>query len=233
MTSSISPGRSRCVDDRREVVDEALELARQLVDAEHEHDRRLRGELDLGVEVRAQRGGHRVAGRAGAAHVDHDPQRVAVGDAGPADLLVADDAAAGDLVDRRGGAARERRSCCSAAPRRAARAGGGRRRARASAARTATSSASAAACGRPASGSIRPESDTCSSARLGQRAGDLVHRREHRVGADATARSAAGRGGSRSAGPTTGRRPAGRRPRARPRRSPRRRRPCRSRWGRR
>ena len=164
VTSSVSPGRSIRRDDRRQVVDEALELARQLVDAEHEHDRRLRGELDLGVEVRAQRGGHLVAGRAGAADVDHDPQRVAGGDAGPADLLVADDAAAGDLVDRRARCGGRRRSWRTAAPRRAARAGGARRRARASAARTATSSASAAACGRPRRGRSRPESRTCSSA---------------------------------------------------------------------
>ena len=164
MTSSISPGPLHPLDDRRQVVDEALELARHLVDAEHEHDRRLRGELDLGVEVRAQRGGHLVAGRAGRAHVDDDPQRVARGDARPADLLVADDAAAGDLIDRRRRCAGRPRSCSTAAPRRAARAGGARRRARASAARRARSSASAAASAATASGSIRPESETCSSA---------------------------------------------------------------------
>jgi hypothetical protein len=38
------------LDDRREVVDEALELAHHFVEAEHEHDRGLRGELDLRVK---------------------------------------------------------------------------------------------------------------------------------------------------------------------------------------
>ena len=54
---------------------------------------------------------------------------------------------------------------------------------------------------------------------LGQRARDLVRAREHGVGAQRQRRWAAAPRGSRSAGPTTGRRRAARRRRGRPRRS--------------
>ena len=135
-----------------------------LVDAEHEHDRGLGGELDLGVEVRAQRGGHRVAGRAGAADVDHDPQRVAV-------------------PRRRAGRSPRRRRRGSRGSRRSPRPCGARRRScRASSAspcstswRRAPSSDSISSddgdvermsrsVRATASGSMRPESETCSSA---------------------------------------------------------------------
>ncbi len=68
------------------------------------------GQLDVDVVGRPQRGGDLVAGAAGAADVDHDPQRIPPGDARPADEALADDRHARHRVDRRARRASRRRS---------------------------------------------------------------------------------------------------------------------------
>ena len=182
----------------------------------------------------AQRVGDLVAGAARAADVEHDPQRVPARDARAADELVADDRDArrsSRAWPASRGGRRERLVQQRLAVHRELAARGVQRGH--AAARTATSSARAASRAPTAPASMRPVRRDVQHRALGQRADDLVGAGEHRVGALAQRAGAAGRGGSRSAGPTTGRRRAARPPRGRPRRAPRRRRPCRSRSARR
>ena len=118
----------------------------------------------MDVVGRAQRGGDLVAGAAGAADVDDDPQRVPGGDARAARRAPRRRRGSSVRVDRLAGArgrgerARQQRLAVDR------RAGGARRRARPSAATTATSMRTSRTARATASGSMRPVGATCSIA---------------------------------------------------------------------
>ena len=170
-----------------EVVGEALERLDRLAQAEHEHERRVGGQLDVDVVGGAQRRGDLVAGAAGAADVDHDPQRIPARDPGAADQLLADDRAARDRLDR---LARPRRGGDRAVEQRLAVDG--------ELAPGASSEAISSELGlvertsrthrATSSASISPSGGDVQHRRLGEAADDLVGRGEHRVGAEAQRR---------------------------------------------
>ena len=82
---------------------EAFQRLDRLAHAQHEHERGVGGQLHIDVIRGAQLGGELVAGGAGPADVDHDPQGVPAGDSGTTDHLLADDGAARNGLDRLAG----------------------------------------------------------------------------------------------------------------------------------
>ena len=87
---------------------EALQRLHGLAHAEHQHQRRVGGQLDVDVIAGTQLLGDLIARAAGAADVDHHPEGIPARDPGPADHRLTDHRAAGDRVDlhpcaRRGG----------------------------------------------------------------------------------------------------------------------------------
>ena len=175
-----------------------------------------------------------VAGRAGAADVDHQPQRVVGVDAGPADDPLVEHVEAGH---RRGSARAARSSeatvsASSSSPRIAA----WRRAASSDAVRSAFGLVdSIRVTARSTIALVDPVAALADvqDRRLGERADDLVGRGETTSAPHSSA--AVGQRATRSAGarPRPRRRPAARRGRGRPRRARRRRRPRRSRSARR
>ena len=217
-----SPGRGDPAHGLGEVVGEALERLDRLREPEHEHQRRVGGQLDVDVvgwraaRRRPRSRCSRCRGRRSRSAADPSPRSP-----GRPTMSSPTTAAARNRVDRRAGRGPTRRSCGPAAPRRGRRAGAGRCPARPSAASSGWSSAPAARSARPRRRRSGSSSRHVQHRRLGQAADDLVRRGEHRVGAQRAAATRAAPGESRSASPRRSRRPAPRRRRARPRRSPR------------
>ena len=144
-------GRARLgepLDGLLDVAGEPPQRRHGLPEPDDEHDRRLHRQLDVDVVGAAQRVGDLVAGAAGAAHVEHDPQRVVGRDAHLPDQRRVDERDARRSSPASRARPRSPRASRAAAARRAARAGGGRRRATRAAATTGSWSAAAAARGR-------------------------------------------------------------------------------------
>ncbi len=87
-----------------EVVGEAVQRIDGLADPEHEDEGRVRGQLHVHVRALAQLVGDLVAGAAGLADVDDDPQRVPRGDSRRPDQLLPDHPAARNRLDALAGA---------------------------------------------------------------------------------------------------------------------------------
>ena len=155
---------------------------RGLAEPDDEHDGRLHRQLDVDVVGAAQRVGDLVARAARAAHVEHDPQRVVAGHPHAADQRGVDERDAGDRLELRARdldrlerlvqelLAVQRELAARAVERRDQQ----RRRAR--------------RAQQPQRARHRAGVDAAAVAdvqhrALGQRAGDLVRAREHRVGA--------------------------------------------------
>jgi hypothetical protein len=86
-----------------EIVREPLQQLDGLAEPEHQHQRGVRGELDVDVVADPKLGRELVSRAARAANVDHDPQRVPAGDPAPTHHGLADDRAAWNLADRDAG----------------------------------------------------------------------------------------------------------------------------------
>ena len=152
------------LDGLVDVAGEAHERLGRLADAEHADHRRDRRQLDLHVIGVAQRVGDLVAGAAGRARVEHEPQRVVGGDALAPDEVLGDDRQPGRGRELARGWRPPPRSSRAAAPRRARPAGGARRPARPSATTTGSSSARGGSRGRRRRGRSGRCRATCSIA---------------------------------------------------------------------